>query len=51
MFWDRKKEEMPTGGGGGDTGRTIRQTLTPELQNLVDREEELLGEVYEGQYA
>lgn len=44
MFWSQKKDD--------DTeGSSVRQRkLKPELQKLIDQEEEFFDELYEGRY-
>ncbi|KAI1922893.1 hypothetical protein LOZ66_003022 [Ophidiomyces ophidiicola] len=47
MFWDRKKEET----AADNVAHTIqRRKLKPELQKLVNQEEEFLDELYDGRY-
>lgn len=47
MFSDKKSSE----GEDGDVSKTARRRqLNPELQKLVDNEEEFLDQIYDGQY-
>lgn len=48
MFWDRKKDDCPEGSTSDKPVR--RRKLNPELQQLVDREEELVDHLHEGSY-
>lgn len=52
MLWDRKKDDEGRDAGKKENGKaTGQQKLNPELQKLLDKEEEFVDHLYEGEYA
>jgi hypothetical protein len=55
MFWDRKKDDQGQQDANkkktdSTTKAVVEQKLNPELQKLLEKEEEFVDHLYEGSY-